>query len=212
MKICAISDLHGHLPQIPECDLLLIAGDIGPYWPSAFQYHWLRTEFKDWLSQQTAFVVGIAGNHDTVFEDYPEDVDKLNLPWTYLQDSSVMFKGLKIYGTPWTVQYYDWPFMAEDIVLADKWSMIPEDTNILLVHGPPKYYGDLVSRGTHEGSETLLLRLMDIKPELTVFGHIHEGRGDWAFFDGRLANVTITSKTEKGHEYNVYQPWVYDLN
>ena len=30
MKICAISDIHGYLPKMEECDVVCICGDILP--------------------------------------------------------------------------------------------------------------------------------------------------------------------------------------
>ena len=63
MKICAVSDLHGNLPTIPECDLLIIAGDVCPdkfkhnnyrFPDRDGQLAWLHYEFKTWLRDQPA--------------------------------------------------------------------------------------------------------------------------------------------------------------
>lgn len=80
VHIVAISDLHGRLPEVPMCDLLLIAGDVCPDCKGtaipAFrplvaerQLVWLREVFSPWLTRQPCgHVVMCWGNHDYVGE------------------------------------------------------------------------------------------------------------------------------------------------
>jgi len=88
LRVCAIADQHGFLPEIPACDILLVAGDVCPvddHRPDR-QHHWLQGQFRQWLDGVEArAIVGIAGNHDFV-----EDDDELmrSLPWTYLRDET----------------------------------------------------------------------------------------------------------------------------
>src|SRR5512142_3205347 len=100
MKILATADLHGNLPDIPDCDLLLIGGDILPLaiqHDNARSLQWLDYEFREWLRHiPPAKIIGIAGNHDFVFET--GWVDSLLLPWTYLQDTGTIYNGLYIWG------------------------------------------------------------------------------------------------------------------
>src|SRR5262249_2246103 len=84
-------------------DLLLLAGDLAPVQNHDlyFQAAWLDDNFRSWLSRQPArHIIGIAGNHDLVFERAPHLVPR-DLPWTYLQDSGTTWEGFKIWGTPW---------------------------------------------------------------------------------------------------------------
>ena len=68
MKICVTSDLHGNLPTIEECEMLLICGDILPLkiqMNHRKSKKWLLNEFKEWIkSQPVKQTVFIAGNHD----------------------------------------------------------------------------------------------------------------------------------------------------
>lgn len=96
----AVSDLHGHLPDVSPCDLLLIAGDICPLTDarSAVQAAWLDGPSRAWLQElPVGHTAVVAGNHDFVFER-SELVPPL--PWTYLQDRMAIVGGVRVYGTP----------------------------------------------------------------------------------------------------------------
>jgi predicted phosphodiesterase len=214
MKIVALADLHGYLPSaVPTCDLLLLAGDLTPVQNHdvGFQAEWLDGPFRAWLQRQPARkIIGIAGNHDFIFEQMPFLVPR-DLPWTYLQDSGTEWEGLKIWGTPWQPCFFDWAFNGDPPRLQRQWALIPDDTDVLVLHGPPYGYGDGVpeKNGTVRrcGCPHLLARIEAVRPRVAVFGHIHEGRGEWQFGPTRLANVTLVD----AHYQPVHAPWVYEL-
>lgn len=139
-------------------------------------------------------VVGVAGNHDFVFEQEPASVPG-DLRWKYLQCQSVQVDGARIWGSPWQPWFFDWAFNApreggEDF-LDRIYQQIPERTDIVISHGPPRGYGDRTVRGNQTGSAALLRHLQRVRPKLCVFGHIHEGRGRWQLEFGTLANVSL---------------------
>jgi Icc-related predicted phosphoesterase len=204
--VIASSDLHGILPEIPECDLLLLGGDLCPDGNEHVQALWLDTVFRAWLRKVPAQkIVAVAGNHDFIFQNRPDLIPAL--PWYYLQDSGIELLGCHIWGTPWQPVFFDWAFNLEENILEQKWELIPMNTDILLLHGPPYGYGDRNSKDEHTGSPSLTKRILEIQPALAICGHIHEARGDYCIGRTLLANVS---------QLNVrYQPhvrfWQYSL-
>jgi len=196
MKIAAVSDLHGHLPEIPECDLLLLGGDYSPDTKTELQ--WLNQIFKNWLYDlrcrgDIRQIVGVAGNHDIKFEKRPELIPTMS--WTYLQDDFTHVDELKIYGSPWQPRFCDWAFNLDEPELERKWSLIPDDTDILVLHGPPRGYGDFSPYGKeHTGSPSLLKRIQEIKPKLVVAGHIHSGHGRYMIGDTIFLNCSYVNE------------------
>ena len=111
----------------PPCDLLLLGGDLCPVsnHDVAFQAEWLDTTFRRWLEAVPARqVVGVAGNHDFVFERFPIS-SRATCRWTYLQDSGLTWEGLHLWGTPWQPWFFDWAFNLYEPDLVAKWAMIP---------------------------------------------------------------------------------------
>ena len=75
--------------------------------------------------------------------------------------------------------------------LAERWALIPEDTDVLITHGPPRGYGDRCFDGRREGCDDLLARLDVVRPSLHLFGHIHEDRGHWWRDETLIVNATV---------------------
>ncbi len=202
--IAAISDLHGFLPAIPPCELLLIGGDLCPATNHALDYQrsWLEGPFADWLSGlDTGAIVGIAGNHDFVAQADPELMRRL--PWRYLCDESIEIDGLAIHGAPWTPTFGDWAFMRDDGDLGRVWAGIAEGADILITHGPPLGHGDDTVRGVDAGSASLLRRLPALpRLRLHVFGHIHEGGGSRT----KLGGATLANVSHVDFDYRAVRP------
>lgn len=184
MKVVCVSDLHGHLPEISDCDLVLIGGDLCPlgsepgYGGSVeAQQDWLEGAFDNWLiSLPATHIVGVAGNHDFIAEGRRGLMQSLS--WTYLEDEAIEVEGLKIWGSPYSNFLPGWVFMETDDKLAKRWEKIPDDTDILLTHGPAEGLLDKTLNGDHPGSISLRQRLRELQSlRLFVCGHIHEAYG-----------------------------------
>src|SRR6185436_8527495 len=73
MRIAALSDQHGYLPEVPSCDLLIVAGDVCPdaaggslaeQHPEA-QKTWFDQHVRPWLAAApAAHKILTWGNHD----------------------------------------------------------------------------------------------------------------------------------------------------
>jgi Icc-related predicted phosphoesterase len=214
LKITCISDTHTKHDDItedlPGGDLLLYAGDLMNSGRNAEDIKW----FCEWFDGLDGYKtkVFIAGNHDRMFEnDHRGAMEIVNSfkNITYLQDSWLEVgddnNKIKIYGSPWQPWFYDWAFNLQrnSIGLAAKWEAIPEDTDIVITHGPAYGFVDTVVGRRHNnlGCELLAERLQLIKPKIHLCGHIHSGYGIMSTEDTHFINASVLNE-----QYNYTQP------
>lgn len=185
MKIITISDTHTKHNQIPlewlePADMIIHAGDIS----SRGSLSEIES-FCYWFSKldQYKHKIFIAGNHDWGFQEKPEQVMEIVNSYKtikYLQDSSIVCDGVKIYGSPWQPEFYNWAFnLKRGAEIQEKWDLIPLDTDILITHGPADGYGDFLLNGDNVGCKDLLDTIVTkVNPKVHIAGHIHCGYGE----------------------------------
>jgi Icc-related predicted phosphoesterase len=185
MEILHISDTHSYhdLLKIPEnIDIVIFSGDCSN-WRNPITNEPEVRDFIDWFSKlPMLYKVFVAGNHDSSIESglvSREDFSANNI--IYLENEDVTIEGFKIWGSPYTPTFGNWCFMKQRSKLDKLWQSIPVDTNIIVVHTPPKGVLDLSYSREHElefcGCSALKKRVIKLPNlKLVCFGHIHNNK------------------------------------
>lgn len=217
MKIGVTSDLHGILPKIEPCDLLLICGDIMPLKmqrniPQSEK--WLKTEFADWVNNLACGnVVMVGGNHDFALANMWKNTLKqkevlykpTNSKLVYLENEPYRFnfidegETILIWGTPFCQIFGNWAFMHENEILTEAYSTMPEHCDIVLTHDAPKLCGlgkIHQSRFPEDvGNRWLADEMLRKHPRYTFCGHVHSGEHELQTLDDmKMANVSLVDE------------------
>lgn len=205
-----ISDTHTRHNELelPGGDVLIHAGDFMSSGDDSLEL----LEFLNWLYEQPyKHKILIAGNHDRLFEDAPtyaiQLIDDVNHDGSikYLQDNGCEIDGIKFWGTPWTPAFYEWAFQLYGDDGKAIFDLIPNDTDVLISHGPA--YGlldeittPLMTGATpgHIGCKHLLKAIDRVNPKLHVCGHIHSSQG---VMDGYGEVTTHINASCLGEDY-----------
>jgi Icc-related predicted phosphoesterase len=139
------------------------------------------SKFYQWFKRQPhKHKIFVPGNHDCLFETSEYQARAIMNEINVLIDQATVIEGMKFWGSPWQPSYEDWAFNVKTMEgLAQRWSWIPDDTQVLLTHCPP--FGTLdqvIKDGPHLGCLALSHRVRQLKGlRLHAFGHIHPAYG-----------------------------------
>lgn len=214
MKIVAISDthmLHDKMHnEIPDGDILIHAGDICNSGQLA-ELHYVNNWFVK-LMPKFKNILYIPGNHDLAFESYYHLAKNYIPDVVTLIDNEFVIDGIKFWGSPWQPRFNNWAFnLRRGEELARKWSFIPDDTNVLITHGPPHGILDYSLFGDENvGCVDLLEAVVNrVKPDYHIFGHVHENGGKKLVKHG----VTFINASICNEDYvPVNPPIVFDIS
>lgn len=232
MRIVALSDQHGFLPDIPPCDLLIVAGDVcpdrfGPFMAVHDPYQqqaWFDRTVRPWLAATPATHKLLTwGNHDwcgqmcSFRSDTPAHARSTDLQILVDEGTSVPSAGgagreMSVWATPWSNPFMRWAFMKRPSDLERVYAAIPDSIDVLVSHQPPYGYGDSTfnldsRRVEHVGSRELLVAIERVRPRVVICGHVHGGFGRYEHQGIPIYNVSVVDESYR----LVNAPTVIDL-
>ena len=203
IDILHLSDTHGqhkNLKSLPEADVIVHSGDFTFAGSEEEAY-----DFMNWFCNLPyKHKIFIAGNHDMCM--YRADhIDGLSRNVHYLYNNSVVIDGIKFYGIPMFME--DCMDGNLDVFINN----IPDDTDVLITHMPPKGTCDLADYGKgpeHRGNATLAELLKKLHPTCHLFGHEHDAYGKTM-----KENVVYSNACVVDSRYNlINNPILINLN
>jgi len=219
ITLVIISDTHGlhhglkKFGDMPKGDILIHAGDVS----NVGELYDIE-RFVNWFASQSyEHKVFIAGNHDWGFEkdnytstSIVHEARAKGWDINYLEDSGGEIKGLKFWGTPVTSPFMNWAFNVETDKRIEHWNLIPDDTDILITHGPPYEILDFSRYGSENcGCPYLEAAVKNrIKPIVHIFGHIH---GEYGVEEG-MNTLFINASTLNERYIVTNKPVVVDVD
>lgn len=188
IKIVAISDTHCKLHQVrvPNGHILVHCGDLT--FRGAVDE--IVPELDTMAKLPHKIKILIPGNHDGLAEHNPALFKQLcqerNI--TFLNHEPLTVLGIKFFGSGYSPEFCNWYLgYGRGGPAIRLWDQIPEDTEILLTHGPAMGILDGVKRyhvsvgiceTEHVGCYDLMQRIKQL-PNLRyhISGHIHNAHG-----------------------------------
>lgn len=217
----AVSDLHGNLIDVEPCDILCICGDISPLEiqrDHLQMWKWVWDVFVPWVQELPVDKVFFTpGNHDFWFQKFITENIKKTLCFATEQklhiliDEEYVWKGIKIYGTPWIPpigRLESWAYQAYDAVREEMFDKIPDNVDILISHASPRIDG---IGQVHDkdgniwedcGDSALAVEIGRKKPAYAFCGHVHSGSHEiFNTGDTQIANVSYLDEEYKAGTY-----------
>lgn len=213
MKLVCVSDTHGQEAKlsVPDGDILVHCGDF-----SNMGTEKELISFAGWLKRQPHKQIFISpGNHDGLTQENParaKEILENSRPGVRLMlHEAIEFGGLKWFLSPYTQEFSGWWWMAEEEELAQRWAEIPDDTQILVTHGPAFGILDTIENQPdyHAGSKSLLERIGQLKDLRHFFsGHLHHTNGQ----SSNIGGIIFTNAAVLNDRNQLCsQPQVFDL-
>lgn len=207
--------------EIPDnVDIVLHSGD---YTNNSIQ-HINEKEYEDflqWVYTNLGHIplkIFTPGNHSTFEYNEPKRATQMaqEVGVELLIDDHTVVDGIKIFASPYTPAYGNWSFMVARNKIAKRWeTLIDNDVDILLTHGPSKGIFDLTrefgsGKLVQVGDKGLSNRIKKLKKlKLHCFSHIHSSPfinnngilvRDGVFYSN--ASAVKDSEVRKGIQFN----------